>query len=100
MVPLQSCSDKVSEIVQRAKDAVACDAAKFPSGLMEQYALQLRLLEDPAVPEFDILYMPFNFPSPVAQPDKPHVNLCVILSRPFSRGTIVRWLYFCAYSSR
>lgn len=90
MVPLQTFADKAAEIVQRAKDAIAHDADRLPPGLKEQYDLQLKLLEDPAIPDFEILHMPFMFPTPLPEPDKPYITLICILSRPFSRGTIVR----------
>lgn len=89
MVSLQTCSDKASEIIQREKDAIARDAHTFPPGLKEQYDLQMKLLEDPTVPDFEILFMPFMFLIPIADPDKPHITLASLLSRPFSRGTIV-----------
>lgn len=90
MIPLQKCTPKATELIQQAKEKYAKEAHKLPPGLKEQYDLQIQMLEDPEIPDFEILYFPFMFPAPCPEPDKPHVGIFPMLSRPFSRGTIVR----------
>ncbi|GJE92683.1 GMC oxidoreductase [Phanerochaete sordida] len=88
-VPIQQASDRADALVRRQKEKLARDADSLPLGLREQHEVQLQLLENPHVPDFEILFFPFMihiFPNP--EPSKPYLNMFPTLARPFSRGTI------------
>ena len=90
-LPIQVGSDRADELVGKQKEKLARAANTLPPGLKAQYELQIQMLEDPNVPDYEILFFPFMmhiFPNP--EPDKPYLNMLPTLGRPFSRGTIVR----------
>ncbi|EKM52404.1 uncharacterized protein PHACADRAFT_260760 [Phanerochaete carnosa HHB-10118-sp] len=88
-IPIQNISDRTDVLVRRQKEKLAQNASTYPPGLKEQHEILLQLLEDPNVPDFEILFLPFMgsfFPNP--EPEKPYLNMPAILPRPHSRGTI------------
>ena len=90
-VSLQTLSGRADELIRKQKDKLAHNASTYPPGLKEQYKVQLKLLEDPNVPDVEFMFFPFMihfFPNP--EPQKPYINMVPMLCRPFSRGTIVR----------
>lgn len=88
-VPIQAASDRADALVRKQEEKHARNSGTYPPGLKEQHDVQLQLLADPSVPDFEVLFFPFMFnffPNP--EPNKPYLNLLPILARPFSRGTI------------
>lgn len=48
----------------------------YPPGLKESHELQIKLLEDPRVPNVEILLFPFVFSVfPTPEPDKPYITI-------------------------
>lgn len=88
-VPIQTASDKAAAIVEAQKAKFAQDKDKYPPGLKEQHEFLLKMLEDKDTHDFEILLYPFGFPAPFPEPEKPYCNIVYMISRPFSRGTIV-----------
>ncbi|GJE88963.1 GMC oxidoreductase [Phanerochaete sordida] len=88
-VPIQDASDRAELLVRRQQEKLARDAGAYPPGLKAQHELQLQMLADPRVPDFETQFFPFMFnffPNP--EPEKPYLNMFPILGRPFSRGTV------------
>ncbi|KAI0030336.1 GMC oxidoreductase [Vararia minispora EC-137] len=80
-------TNTLSTATTRAKEiqALAPKSGDTP-GLTEQYTIQHRCLDAPAL---EIVSIPgfYSFPNPPA-PGKKHITLCATFNRPFSRGTI------------
>lgn len=89
-IPLQTASDRADALIAKLKAKLEKNRDKYPPGLFDQYEVQLQLLQDKDTPDFEIVMLPFAFPAPFPEPDKPHCNIFPQLMRPFSRGTIVR----------
>ncbi|OBZ73019.1 Glucose oxidase [Grifola frondosa] len=85
-LPLQSFSDRASEIIDQLSAKIEKEADSYPPGLKEQYEYQLKCLKDEKVPEAEIIVFPFSFDPNVA--DKPFIALLPTLVHPWSRGTI------------
>lgn len=89
-IPLQSASDRAAQLVQKQKNKLAEMGDTYPQGLKESHELQIQLLEDPRVPDFEILFFPFMFYFfPTPELEKPFITILPTLARPFSRGSVV-----------
>jgi hypothetical protein len=89
-IPIQSCSDRADQLVARQKEGLAKYGNNYPPGPKKQYELQIELLANPRVPDYEILFFPFVLFIPVPEPSKPYITILPTLARPFTRGTIVR----------
>ncbi|EKM52833.1 uncharacterized protein PHACADRAFT_186890 [Phanerochaete carnosa HHB-10118-sp] len=85
-VPIQTASERAEQLVQKQRAKVA--KGDHPPGLKISYEKQLELLANPKVPDFEILFFPFTFPTPPPEPSKPYITIFLTLGRPFTRGTI------------
>lgn len=88
-VSLHDASSRAEEVIQMQKDKFAREAKTMSPGRRAQYEAQLKLLANPEIPDFEVMFFPFPFPAPTPEPDKPYISILPILGRPFSRGTIV-----------
>ena len=89
-IPIQSASERAAELVRKQKDKLVKMGDAYPPGLKESHELQIKLLEDPRVPDFEILFFPSvvdSFPTP--EPERPYITILPTLARPFSRGSVV-----------
>ena len=59
-LPLQTVSDRASELIATAERTIASKADKLTPGLKEQYDAQLALYKSPNVPSVEIIVFPFN----------------------------------------
>ena len=59
-LPLQTVSERASELIATAERAIASKADKLAPGLKEQYDAQLALYKSPNVPSVEIIVFPFN----------------------------------------
>lgn len=94
-LPIQQASPRADALVRKQQAKFAREADSLPPGVRQQLQVQLRLLADPRVPDFEIIFFPFRvdfFPHP--EPSKPYLHMFPLLGRPFSRGTIVRSIFF------
>ena len=90
-IPLQSFSDRADQLVQDHKKKLARERQRYPPGLEEQHELQLQLMEDPKVPDLELMLFPFVMDFfPVPDMTKPYLTIIPIVGHPFTRGTIVR----------
>ena len=92
-IPIQDVSARATELIQAQKAKFARQAENMPPGLRAMHRAQLDLLENPNVPDFEIIFFPFAFPELPPFPNKPYVSIFPTLARPFSRGTIVSVYY-------
>ncbi|EKM53803.1 uncharacterized protein PHACADRAFT_211447 [Phanerochaete carnosa HHB-10118-sp] len=85
-VPIQIGSERAEQLVQKQSAKIA--KGDYPLGLKASYEKQLELLENPKVPDFEMMFLPFPILMPPPVPDKPYITIFPIVSRPFTRGTI------------
>ncbi|EPQ53452.1 alcohol oxidase [Gloeophyllum trabeum ATCC 11539] len=87
-VPLQMLSKRADDIHKAARDKIEKNAAKYPSGLLEQYRIQLERLERGA-PGCEYITFPgfLSQPNP-PKPGKKYLTMLVLTNHLFSRGTI------------
>ena len=60
-IPLQTVSDRASEIISQFESKLALEHASLPVGVKEQYEYQLKMLKDPSIPDIEIMIAPFGF---------------------------------------
>ena len=89
LVPIQVASSQAADIVKAQRERLEKMKNKYPPGLKEQHEVQLQHLEDKDSADFELFPFAFGFPQSFPEPEKPYCNFVTILSRPFSRGTIV-----------
>ncbi|KAJ3545648.1 hypothetical protein NM688_g5603 [Phlebia brevispora] len=87
-LPIQMFSQNADKIIQQQRDKLRKEWNELPSGLQEQYNLQLQFLADPHVPDMEIVLWPFLFVHQVTEVDKPYIAPLVQLSHLWTRGTI------------
>ncbi|EMD35377.1 hypothetical protein CERSUDRAFT_116159 [Gelatoporia subvermispora B] len=86
-LPSNVFSDRMASLAEEQQRKLTRDASTYPPGLKEQYEKQIQLLNDPKVPNLEILVYPFIVPGHTIA-EKPRVWILPILSHPFSRGSI------------
>ncbi|OCH89327.1 FAD/NAD(P)-binding domain-containing protein [Obba rivulosa] len=86
-LPFHTFSERATFLTKEQKRKVAENVNTYPPGLREQYDEQIRLMENPNVPNLEIILYPFIVPGHNIV-EKPRVWLLPVLSHPFSRGTI------------
>jgi hypothetical protein len=88
-MPLEALSRRSEDIHGAVREKITKNADSYAPGLLEQYKIMLRRLDEGA-PGCELISFPgfLSFPNP-PKPNKKYITMLFALNHNFSRGTIV-----------